>query len=183
MSKMKIFSNLFCRRINTLNAYSIKVTDNADPVEFEAGKKFHTGLMILIIVLRRKGWHIFFTINRLKLPKITVMIKDNDDLESFIEKDNINSSFESTGEIRQKSEPTVTIQGTKFTQEEVEEANKPQRNVILETIGGSGIGTPDEETDFRDTERVDTRANEAPDSTDTNTGGIAAGGAKGANQS
>ena len=111
------------------------------------------------------------------------MIKDNDGLESLSEKDNINSSFKSTGETQQKSEPTVTIQGTKFTKEEVEEANKPQRNVILETIGGSGIGTPDEKTDFRDPERVDTRANEAPDSTDTNTGGIAAGGAKGANQS
>jgi hypothetical protein len=111
------------------------------------------------------------------------MIKDSDDLNSLNEKDSINSSTESTGEIHKNSEPTVTIQGTKFTKEEVEEANKPQRNVILETIGGSGIGTPDDETDFRDPERVDTRANEAPDSTDTNTGGIAAGGAKGANQS
>ncbi len=111
------------------------------------------------------------------------MIKDNDSLNSLNEKDNINSSFESSEKTQQNSEPTVTIQGTKFTQEEVKEANKPQRNVILETIGGSGIGTPDEETDYRDNDRVDTRANEAPDSTDTNTGGIAAGGAKGANQS
>lgn len=67
MSKMKIFANLFCRRINTLNANSIKVTDNADAVEFEAGKKFHTGLMILIIVLPKKGWHIFFRIYELKI--------------------------------------------------------------------------------------------------------------------
>lgn len=111
------------------------------------------------------------------------MIKDNDELNSLNEKDTIKSSFKTNNEDLQTGEQTVTIQGTRFTKEEVEEANKPQRNVILDTIGGSGIGTPDEDTDYRDNDRVNTRANEAPDSTDTNTGGIAAGGAKGANQS
>lgn len=108
------------------------------------------------------------------------MIKDNNGLNSLNESDNISSSAEN---IKENSEDTVMVQGTKFTKEEIEEANKPQRNVILDTIGGSGIGTPDSDTDYRDTDRVNTRANEAPDSTDTNTGGIAAGGAKGANQS
>lgn len=111
------------------------------------------------------------------------MIKDNKGSESLKEKDNINSSLGNIEEDQQNSEQTVKVQGTTFTKEEIEEANKPQRNVILDTIGGSGIGTPDSDTDYRDNDRVNTRANEAPDSTDTNTGGIAAGGAKGANQS
>ncbi|WP_147204690.1 hypothetical protein [Segetibacter aerophilus] len=72
---------------------------------------------------------------------------------------------------------TVTVQGTTFTKEEIEQANKPQPNVILDKVGG-----PNTET-TRDNERVNPRANEAPDSTDTNTGGLVAGGAKGANQS
>lgn len=76
-----------------------------------------------------------------------------------------------------ESSDTVTVQGTTFTKEEIEEANKPQPNVILDRISG-----PNTET-TRDNERVNARANEASDSTDTNTGGIAAGGAKGANQS
>src|SRR4051812_35322961 len=72
---------------------------------------------------------------------------------------------------------TVTVQGTTFTKEEIEQANKPQPNVILDKVSG-----PNTET-TRDNERVNARANEASDSTDTNTGGIIAGGAKGANQS
>lgn len=111
------------------------------------------------------------------------MINDNNSLNSSKENDNINSSLEDIEENQQNSEETVMVQGTKFTKEEIEEANKPQRNVILDTIGGSGIGTPDSDIDYRDNERVNRRANEASDSTDTNTGGIAAGGAKGANQS
>lgn len=118
----------------------------------------------------------------ISLKKI-IMTKDNNSINSLKEKDNIHSSMENREEDKQNSGQTVTVQGTKFTKEEIEEANKPQRNVILDTIGGSGIGTPDSDTDYRDNERVNTRANEAPDSTDTNTGGIAAGGAKGANQS
>ncbi|MEJ7685192.1 MAG: hypothetical protein WKG06_46565 [Segetibacter sp.] len=111
------------------------------------------------------------------------MIKDNNKLNPLKEKENTNSSLINTEENQQNSGNTVKVQGTTFTQEEIEEANKPQRNVILDKIGGSGIGTPDSDTDYRDHDRVNTRANEAPDSTDTNTGGIAAGGAKGANQS
>lgn len=108
------------------------------------------------------------------------MINDNNKLNSLNEQENTNSSLEN---IEENREHTVTVQGTKFTEEEIEEANKPQRNVILDKIGGSGISTPDSDTDYRDNERVNRRANEASDSTDTNTGGIAAGGAKGANQS
>lgn len=111
------------------------------------------------------------------------MIKDNDRLNPLNENDNTDSSLGNTDENLKNGGKTVKVQGTTFTQEEIEEANKPQRNVILDTIGGSGIGTPDSDTDYRDNDRVNTRANEAPDSTDTNTGGIAAGGAKGANQS
>lgn len=111
------------------------------------------------------------------------MIKDNDRLNPLNEDDNTDSSLANT-ENQKSSEKTVEVQGTTFTEEEIEEANKPQRNVILDTIGGSGIGDSlDSGGTARDNERVNRRANEAPDSTDTNTGGIAAGGAKGANQS
>lgn len=110
------------------------------------------------------------------------MIQDNKGRNHLKDHENINS-LENVEETQQNSDDTIMVQGTKFTKEEIEEANKPQRNVILDTIGGSGIGTPDSDTDYRDHDRVNTRANEAPDSTDTNTGGIAAGGAKGANQS
>jgi hypothetical protein len=72
---------------------------------------------------------------------------------------------------------TVTVQGTTFTREEIEEANKPQPNVILDKVGGPNTKLN------RDNERVAERANEASDSTDTNTGGMIAGAAKGANQS
>lgn len=111
------------------------------------------------------------------------MINDNKGLNSLSENENANSSTGNIEEGLRNGGDTVIVQGTKFTKEEIEEANKPQRNVILDTIGGSGIGAPDSDTDYRDNERVNTRANEASDSTDTNTGGIAAGGAKGANQS
>lgn len=111
------------------------------------------------------------------------MINNNDELNSLNENDTIKSSFTTGKNDLHTGEQTVTVQGVEFTKDEVEEANKPQRNVILDTIGGSGIGTPDEDVNYRDNDRVNTRANEAPDSTDTNTGGIAAGGAKGANQS
>lgn len=111
------------------------------------------------------------------------MITDNNGLNSLNENDNIDSSLENTENEHTSGERTVKVQGTTFTEEEIKEANKPQRNVILDTIGGSGIGTPDSDTDYRDNDRVNTRANEASDSTDTNTGGISSGGAKGANQS
>jgi hypothetical protein len=104
------------------------------------------------------------------------MINDNNGLNSLNESNNLNSSLEN----QQSNKETVTVQGVEFTKEELEEANKPQPNVILSTIDQapviSGEGS-------RDNERVNPRANEASDSTDTNTGGIAAGAAKGANQS
>ena len=112
------------------------------------------------------------------------MINDNDRLDSLNEKDNINISAANSEESNKNSGRTVEVQGTTFTEEEIEEANKPQRNVILDKIGGSGISdSQDSGGETRDNERVNKRANEASDSTDTNTGGIAAGGAKGANQS
>lgn len=89
---------------------------------------------------------------------------------------NLKSSAGSTSS-GQLTGDTVTVQGTTFTQEEIEQANKPQPNVILDKVSG-----PNTET-TRDNERVSARANEASDSIDTNTGGIIAGGAKGANQS
>ncbi len=112
------------------------------------------------------------------------MIKDNAGLDSPNDQDNKDSSLGNIKKDQQNSERTVKVQGTTFTQEEIEEANKPQRNVILDTIGGSGISdSQDSGGVTRDNDRVNKRANEASDSTDTNTGGIAAGGAKGANQS
>jgi hypothetical protein len=87
------------------------------------------------------------------------------------------SSSADTTNTSQLSGDTVTVQGTTFTAEEIEQANKPQPNVILDKVSG-----PNTETN-RDNERVNARANEASDSTDTNTGGIIAGAAKGANQS
>lgn len=104
------------------------------------------------------------------------MINDNNGLNSLNERDNLNSSSEN----QQNSNQKVTVQGVEFTKEELEEANKPQPNVIASKVDHepviSGEGT-------RDNERVNPRANEASDSTDTNTGGIVAGAAKGANQS
>lgn len=112
------------------------------------------------------------------------MLNDNSDLDNLDEKDKIDPTLNMKQDTQDSSD-TVVVQGTKFTKEEIVEANKPQRNVILETIGGSGIGdsSVDSDTDYRDGEREEKRANQAPDSTDTNTGGMSAGGAKGANQS
>jgi hypothetical protein len=63
------------------------------------------------------------------------------------------------------------------TPEEREQANAPQPNVIVDKAKGVA------NAEARDNERVAARANEASDSTDTNTGSIVAGAAKGANQS
>lgn len=108
------------------------------------------------------------------------MINDNNGLNSLNERDTLNSSLENIEENQQNSNHKVTVQGVEFTKEELEDANKPQPNVIMSKVDQdpvvSGTGT-------RDNLRVGERANEASDSTDTNTGGIAAGGAKGANQS
>ena len=110
------------------------------------------------------------------------MIKDNSGLDRLNEKDNIKSSLGNIEEGQQNTEHKVKVQGTTFTEEEIEEANKPQPNVILDKVGGAG-SSASYGTAQRDSERVEDRANEAPDSTDSNTGGIIAGGAKGASQS
>lgn len=103
------------------------------------------------------------------------MIENNNVLNSQSDSD-LNSTIGKTDAVKSDND-TVIVQGTKFTREEIEQANKPQPNVILDKVSG-----PNSET-TRDNERVGARANEASDSTDTNTGGIIAGGAKGANQS
>jgi hypothetical protein len=107
--------------------------------------------------------------------KNLVMSENNQSLNSQSKTDPDSSS--GTTDTGQLTGDTVTVQGTTFTKDEVEQANKPQPNVILDTVSG-----PNNEA-TRDNQRVNARANEAPDSTDTNTGGIVAGGAKGANQS
>jgi hypothetical protein len=103
------------------------------------------------------------------------MSENNQGLESQNDS-KLKSSAGGTGS-GQLTGDTVTVQGTTFTQEEIEQANKPQPNVILDKVNGPNTATT------RDNERVNARANEASDSTDTNTGGIVAGAAKGANQS
>lgn len=91
---------------------------------------------------------------------------------------NLNSSLGSIEENQQKTEHLTEQQKSiNATPEEIEQANKPQPNVILSKADGANTRI------HRDTERVASRANEASDSTDTNTGGIIAGAAKGTSQS
>ena len=108
------------------------------------------------------------------------MLHDNDSTNRLNDEDEVISSRINV----QKSEQVLSngneVGNTTFTQEEIENANKPQPNVILSKVDHdpvvSGAST-------RDTQRVNPRANEASDSTDTNTGGIVAGAAKGTSQS
>lgn len=102
------------------------------------------------------------------------MSENNKALDSQNDSDLTSSVGTNTSQL---SGDTVTVQGTTFTREEIEEANKPQPNVILDKVSGPNTRLN------RDNERVNERANEASDSTDTNTGGMIAGAAKGANQS
>jgi len=106
------------------------------------------------------------------------MITDNNGLNSLSDRDDINSSVGRTDDLN--TNETVNVQGVEFTKEELEQANKAQPNVIMSEVDHDPV-VP--KTGTRDNERVNPRANEAPDSTDTNTGGIVAGAAKGANQS
>ncbi len=101
------------------------------------------------------------------------MTENNESLESQNNHDENTSPLFS----KEQKDETIIVQGTKFTKEEIAQANKPQPNVILDILEGANTKTT------RDNERVKTRANEAPDSTDTNSGGIISGGAKGVNQS
>lgn len=89
------------------------------------------------------------------------------------------NNLESSTDITANMQPgeTVNVQGTTFTKEEIEQANKPQPNVILDVLEGLDTKTN------RDNDRVERRANESPDSNDSNSGGIISGGAKGVNQS
>ncbi|MGI8637784.1 MAG: hypothetical protein ACR2KZ_20480 [Segetibacter sp.] len=103
------------------------------------------------------------------------MSENNRSLNS--DNDNNPDSSASRTDTSQLTGDTVTVQGTTFNKEEIEQANKPQPNVILDKVSGPNTKTN------RDNERVNARANEASDSTDTNTGSIIAGAAKGANQS
>ncbi len=73
----------------------------------------------------------------------------------------------------------TVVGNTTFTQEEIENANKPQPNVILNT---TDVGT-NMASNYRDPERVNQRSNESPDSTDSNSGDIISGAAKGVSQS
>ena len=91
----------------------------------------------------------------------------------------INSSLGNIEENQQNESHASGQQDPTATPEEIENANKPQPNVILNKIPSAGHLS----SVHRDTERVAARANEASDSTDTNTGGIVAGAAKGASQS
>lgn len=73
----------------------------------------------------------------------------------------------------------TVVGNTSFTQEEIENANKPQPNVILNTTDvNSNMAS-----NYRDPERVGSRSNEAADLTDTNSGDIISGAAKGVSQS
>ena len=99
--------------------------------------------------------------------------------KDLLDEKDINASLGNV-EIRQQHESHASgQQDPTATQEEIEMANKPQPNVILNKIPGAGHLA----SAHRDTERVASRANEAADSTDTNTGGIIAGAAKGTSQS
>lgn len=103
------------------------------------------------------------------------MLNDNSGLDSMDEKDKIDPTLNTTDDL-QGSGRTVEVQGTTFTEEEIREANKPQRNVILETIGGSGIsGTGSVDTNLDDAEMVDPSHGR----TEARTGGISADGSKG----
>lgn len=106
------------------------------------------------------------------------MIQTNDGRESLNLDDDVNSSLGNIeGDLQ--NDGTINVQGTSFTKEEIEQANKPQPNVILSTIDADTGAT----SAYRDPERVNSRSNETPDSTDSNSGGIIAGGAKGVSQS
>ena len=105
------------------------------------------------------------------------MTQNNNSLTNQSDYDNLNSSIGNSKESQISDELTEQQKSVNATPEEIEQANKPQPNVILSKAGGPNIELN------RDMERVNPRANEAPDSTDTNTGGIVAGAAKGASQS
>ena len=96
----------------------------------------------------------------------------HDDLNETNSSENLQHSKHTTSTQSEQQDPTASA-------EDIENANKPQPNVILNKIPSGGHIS----TAHRDTERVAARANEASDSTDTNTGGIVAGAAKGASQS
>ena len=109
------------------------------------------------------------------------MIQNNQDENKLRNERNLNSNLGDIEENQQvnDSSNTIKVGNTTFTQEEIEAANKPQPNVITDTVDVNRNVA----TGYRDPERVNQRSNEAPDSTDTNTGEIIAGAAKGTAQS
>src|SRR3954447_642414 len=107
------------------------------------------------------------------------MIQDNETTDSLNTNNDATSLSDTSNKATGNSVNGNDLGNTTFTEEEIEQANKPQPNVILNKTSGD----VDSSTTYRDKERVSIRANEAPDSTDTNTGGIVAGGAKGTSQS
>ncbi len=73
------------------------------------------------------------------------------------------------------------IENEKVNELSPDEKNKAQPNIALEKAKGGD--SAEMGAGYRDTGRVSERANEAPDRTDSNTGGMISGGAKGASQS
>ena len=92
--------------------------------------------------------------------------------------DNLGNNQDSSEEQQRKEEILQQARDSGISEDDIEEANKPQPNVILNNVGATSRATS-----YHDTERVSPRANEASDQKDTNTGGIIAGGAKGTSQS
>ena len=93
--------------------------------------------------------------------------------------DNLDNTQDNSSEEQQRKEEIIQqAKESGATDADIEEANKPQPNVILNNVGATSRATS-----YHDTERVSPRANEASDQKDTNTGGIVAGGAKGTSQS
>lgn len=101
----------------------------------------------------------------------------SDNNQNKSSQDQENSSLGKLDENQQLSSSNEDQGGT--SEDEINDANKPQPNVILDKVSGGGSRA----TSYHDTERVSPRANEASDQHDTNTGGIISGGAKGTSQS
>lgn len=106
------------------------------------------------------------------------MIQDIDNTTGFNDDTNTNLPND-TSNTGSEKKMTNDLGNTSFTQEEIEEANKPQPNVILNQVS-ENTGA---EIAYRDRNRVSARANEASDPNDTNTGSMISGGVKGASQS
>lgn len=105
------------------------------------------------------------------------MIHDNEGINSQGNLNDLSQDVNNQNATTENKPIENDLGNTTFTQEEIEAANKPQPNVILN----------DKENvmaqNYRDRDRVSSRANEVTDRNDTNTGAMISGAAKGANQS